>query len=178
MDVRQANQADFEACLALPPTVQTTHVWQLRLAYDPISVQPTEELGGTLHCTRLPRPIVLKPASVEPLDVLWARAAEVLVVEDDHGVGGYVALTVDEGATTIGRLVVAPTLRRGGVGGALLRAAQQWSSAMGLERLVGHCSARNHPAVNFYLRWGLRFAGYSEAFYPYGEVALFFHVPT
>ncbi len=176
MDVREAEVSDLAYCAALSASVQTTHVWQLRLAYDPITVQADDELGGVLHCTRLPRPVMVQPASAEPLDALWARAADVLVAEQGQELSGYVVLTIDnhQPAVSIARLVVAPQQRRAGVGGALLRAALQWTRASGFETLVAHSSARNYPATNFYLRRGLRFVGYSEAFYPRGEVALFF----
>jgi GNAT superfamily N-acetyltransferase len=176
MDVRQAEPTDLPYCAALSASVQSTHVWQLRLGYDPMVSQTSTELGGMLHCTRLPRPIVVRPASAEPIEQLWTRAADVLIAEDQGDLAGYVVLTVSPTAstTTIERLVVAPELRRHGVGGALLKTAVQWSQSVGLEAVTGHCSVRNHPAVRFYMRWGLRFAGYSEGFYPRGEIALLF----
>lgn len=178
MDVRQADfAADYEACAALSSAVQTTHVWQVRLAYDPIATQVSQELGATLSLTRLPRPVTVRPASAEPLDVLWSRAAEVLLVEDAGGIIGYVALTNIERVptATLARLVVAPAARRTGVGGLLVQSAAQWARAVGFEALAAHCSARNYPASSFYMRWGLRFAGYSESFYPRSETALFWH---
>jgi GNAT superfamily N-acetyltransferase len=180
MDVRQADSGDLPFCAALSASVQSTHVWQLRLGYDPITPQTIGELGGMLHCTRLPRPIMVQPASAETIEQLWSRAAEILLIEDQSEIIGYIALTITETAAsaTIARLVVAPHARRRGIGGALLRAATQWSQAVGVELLSGYCSARNHPAASFYMRWGLRFAGYSEAFYPRGEVALFFQRPV
>lgn len=175
MDVRLAETEDLARCASLSPGVQSTHAWQLRLAYDPIAAQPGDELGATLHRTRLPRPITTGPGNAEPLELLWSRAADVLVAEDAQGIGGYLVLTLshDAPSVTIARLVVAPVARRAGVGGLLLRAAMQWGQAMQLELLVAHCAARNDPAVNFYIRYGMRFSGYSEAFYPRGEIALF-----
>jgi GNAT superfamily N-acetyltransferase len=179
MDIRQALSDDLVECEALPASVQSTHVWQLRLAYDPLSAQSGGELGGSLHRTRLPRPIQVVPATPEPLEMLWQRAADVMIAEDEQGIAGYIVLRVLEAAPTvmIERLVVAPHIRRSGIGGLLIRAAAQWGSAYQLESLVAHCPARNDPAANFYMRWGLRFAGYSEAFYPRAEVALFWQRP-
>jgi GNAT superfamily N-acetyltransferase len=179
MDVRQAEAADLAACAALSASVQSTHVWQLRLAHDPIAGHSENELGATLHRTRLPRPIVVQPASDERFDQLWTRAADVLVADDGEQVVGYTVLTIDSAApaVTIARLAVAPAVRHQGVGGLLLRTSAQWGGAMGLTRLAGHCSARNDPAARFFMRWGMRFAGYSEARYPHGEVALFWQRP-
>lgn len=180
MDVRQASSAeDLAQCAALNANVQSTHVWQLRLAYDSVATQPIAEFGGTLHCMRLPRPVILQPASAEPLDRLWERAAEVLVAEDEQGLAGYIVLVINEraAAVTVERLVVAPLLRRAGIGGQLIGAAGEWAGEVGFDSLMAHCAARNHPTVSFYQRYGFRFAGYSEAFYPRGEVALFWSKP-
>lgn len=175
MNVRQAIVDDFEACAAIVPTVQSSHVWQLRLAYDPTAPHVPEELGATLSRTRLPRSVSVRPARPETLDQLWEHASDVLVAEHNDLIGGYVVLDGDDRArtVTIARLVVAPQVRRSGVGGALLRASLQWGRAFGYQRLLAHCAARNDPTASFYMRYGLRFAGYSEAFYPTGEVALF-----
>lgn len=179
MDVRLAEPDDLPLCTKIPVQIQSTHAWQLRLAYDPLAVMPSEELGATLHRTRLPRPLTTGPASIEPLDQLWSRAADVLVVDDAPSIAGYLVLTENTAtpALTIERLVVAPAARRHGVGGALLRAALQWGQAMQLPTLTAHCAARNDPAITFYLRHGLRFAGYNEAFYGRGEIALWWHKP-
>lgn len=176
MDIRQADADDLEACAAISAGVQSTHVWQFRRAYDPLALQMSEELGATLHRSRLPRPITIRPASPEPLAELWERATDILVAEDTQGIAGYVVLMASEhtAMAQIARLVVAPLARRGGLGGSLVRAARQWGSAYELGVLTGHCAARNDPAASFYMRSGFRFAGYSEAFYPRGEIALFF----
>jgi ribosomal protein S18 acetylase RimI-like enzyme len=55
----------------------------------------------------------------------------------------------------------------------LLRTAAAWAKAEGLTGLIAHCAARNHPAVAFFTHAGFTFSGYSEAYYPRGEVALF-----
>lgn len=174
MDIRLAEPGDLAACQAITTTIQSTHVWQLRLAFDPSIVQPIEVLGGTLYRTRLPRPVVIGPASVEPLDVLWSHAADAIVAEDQQGIAGYLLLSYADTvpAVSIARLVVNPLARRAGTGGLLLGAAIQWTRGVGLHLLTAHCAARNDPAASFFLRYGFRFAGYSEALYPRGEVAL------
>lgn len=177
MDIRQASPEDLELCQALSPRVQSTHVWQLRLAHDPIAPQATDELGGVLYRSRLPRPIMVGLASSEALDALWLRASDVLVAEDGQGIVGYVVLDASAHGPLlqIARLVVASHARQTRVGGRMLSAAAQWGAAYDFDSLVGHCSTRNDAAARFYLRWGFHFAGYSEAFYPRGEIALLFH---
>ncbi len=179
MDVRLAEDEDLAVCANIPPTVQSTHVWQLRLGFDPTAALPGEELGASLYRTRLPRAVAVRPASAETLEELWQRASDVVLAEDGQGIAGYAVLTVAPAAlrVSVARLVVAPTARRRGAGSLLMRAALQWGRAMQLDGLATHCPARNDPAVAFFMRCGLRFAGYSEALYPRGEIALFWHRP-
>lgn len=179
MDVRLAEEEDLAVCAGMSATVQSTHVWQLRLGFDPTAALPGDELGAALCRTRLPRAVAVKPGSAETLQELWSRASDVVLVEDTQGIHGYAVLTVAPAAprVSLARLVVAPAARRRGVGSLLVRAALQWGRAMQLDGIATHCPARNDPAVAFFMRCGLRFAGYSEAMYPRGEIALFWHRP-
>ena len=174
MELRPAELEDLRACAAIPRAVSSSHVWQLTLARDPSAALATSEFGIALRCLRLPRQVAVEPPG-EALEGLWERAAAVFVAADEATLGGFVVLTAAEErpAATVARLVVVPELRRRGLGTALLRVAANWAAAEGLAGLSAHCSARNHPAVAFYTRSGFTFAGYSEAYYPRGEVALF-----
>ena len=175
MELRPAEFEDLRNCAAIPTTLSSSHVWQFTLARDPSASLATSEFATTLRCLRLPRPVVVEPPG-EPLEAVWERALAVFVAADeDEAVSGFIVLTAAEErpAASVARLVVTPRLRRRGVGMALLRTAARWTAAEGLTGLIGHCSARNHPAVAFYTRSGFTFAGYSEAYYPRGEVALF-----
>ena len=174
MELRPAEFEDLQACAAIPTAVSSSHVWQLTLSRDPSASLATSEFGMTLRCLRLPRPVVVEPPGA-PLETVWERAAAVFVAEDEALLSGFIVLAAAEErlAATIARLVVAPDLRRCGCGTELVRTAARWAAAEGLAGLTAHCSARNHPAVAFYTRSGFTFMGYSEAYYPRGEVALF-----
>jgi ribosomal protein S18 acetylase RimI-like enzyme len=174
MELRPAELEDLQTCAAIPAAVTSSHVWQLSVERDPAASLATSEFSVALRCLRLPRPVTIEPPG-EPLEAIWTRVASVFVAEDETGLVGFTALTPTEErpAATIARLVVLPEARRQGVGMALLRTAARWAAAEGLAGLVAHCSARNHPAVAFFARCGFTFTGYSEAYYPRGEVALF-----
>jgi GNAT superfamily N-acetyltransferase len=174
MELRPAELADLEVCTAIPRAVSSSHVWQLTIGRDPAASLATSEFSMTLRCLRLPRQVVVEPSG-EPLGGLWARAVAAFVACEDTELSGYIVLTPAEErpAATVARLVVAPELRRRGIGTALLRLAARWAASEGLTGLNAHCSARNHPAVAFFTRSGFTFSGYSEAHYPRGEVALF-----
>lgn len=174
MELRQAELEDLPGCAALSSAVSSSHVWQLTLTRDPTATLATSEWTVALRCLRLPRTVTISLPG-EPLDALWARAAAVFVAAHDQQIGGFIVLTAadERPAAVIARLVVAPPLRRRGIGSALVRVAAQWASGEGLSSLHGHCSARNHPAVAFYTRSGFNFSGYDEAYYPRNEIALF-----
>jgi GNAT superfamily N-acetyltransferase len=174
MDLRPAEFEDLQGCAAMSRAVSSGYVWQLTLARDPAAALAASELNIMLRCLRLPRQVVVEPPG-EPLDVIWHRATAVFVAEDDAMLHGFIALTaVDERpAAHIARIVVIPGARQRGTGTALLRTAADWAQDEGLAGLTAHCSARNHPAVAFFTHAGFTFSGYSEAYYPRGEVALF-----
>lgn len=174
MELRPAELEDLPGCAAIPATIASNHVWQLTLTRDPTATLATSEFAIALRCLRLPRSVTVGVPG-EPLDAVWKRATAVFVAAQDSSIGGFVVLTAaDERPTAmISRLVVAPALRRRGTASALLRVAAQWASSEGLTGLLGHCSARNHPAVAFYTRSGFNFSGYNEAYYPRNEIALF-----
>jgi ribosomal protein S18 acetylase RimI-like enzyme len=174
MELRPAELVDLKGCAALSGAVSSTHVWQLTLGRDPAASLATSEFSMALRCLRLPRQVIVEPPG-EPLNTIWSRAVAAFVACDAAAVGGYIVLTPAEErpVATIARLVVAPELRRHGIGTALLRLAARWAVSEGLAGLSAHCSARNHPAVAFLTRSGFTFSGYSEAYYARGEVALF-----
>ena len=174
MELRPAELEDLRECAAIPTAIKSSHVWQLTLSRDPMASLATSEISIVLRCLRLPRQVVIQPPG-EPLETIWERAVAMFVAADEELLGGFVVLTASDErpAATIARLVVAPGLRRQGIGTGLLRVAAEWAAAEGVAVLTAHCSARNHPAVAFYTRSGFTFAGYSEAYYPRDEVALF-----
>jgi GNAT superfamily N-acetyltransferase len=158
----------------MPKAVSSGYVWQLTLARDPAAALAASEFNIMLRCLRLPRQVVVEPPG-EPLDVIWHRAMAVFVAEDESVLHGFIALTAadERRAARIARIVVVPGARQRGTGTALLRTAAAWAKAEGLTGLIAHCAARNHPAVAFFTHAGFTFSGYSEAYYPRGEVALF-----
>lgn len=173
MELRPAELEDLESCALLSATVQSGYVWQLSLTREPAVPAMASEFSMSLRCLRLPRPVRIMPAGAA-LDDIWKRADAAFVADDNGAVSGFIILTYAEerSAANIARIVVAPAARRSGIGTGLLRTAGRWATGEGLECLIAHCAARNHPGVAFYLNSGFTFAGYSESYYPRGDVAL------
>lgn len=176
MELRPAELEDLRACAAISQAVATTHVWQLTTERDPTAPLTPSDLLTTLRCVRLPRQVIVESPGA-PLDIVWENAAGVFVAAEDESLLGFVALTTMEErpAANIARLAVAPEMRRRGIGTALLSVAARWAATEGLKGLAGHCPARSYPTVAFYTRRAFTFAGYSEVYYPRGEIALFWY---
>ncbi len=174
MELRPAELEDLRVCAAMPEAVSSGYVWQLTLARDPSAALVASEINITLRCLRLPRQVVVEPLG-EPLDAIWERATAAFVAENEAILHGFIALTREgeRRAVHVARIVVVPAVRQRGIGTALLRTAAAWAESEGLTGITAHCSARNHPAVAFFTHAGFTFSGYSEAYYPRSEVALF-----
>ena len=179
MELRPAELEDLPVCAGIAGAIASRHVWQLSVSRDPAAALATSEFSITLRCLRLPREVTVIPAG-EPLERIWQRAAAVFVAAAADTLAGFVVLTLadEQPAAMVSRLIVAPTFRRRGVGAALLHTAARWAASEGLASLLAHCSTRNHPAVAFLTRSGFTFAGFNEAYYPNGEIALFWHRTT
>jgi GNAT superfamily N-acetyltransferase len=174
MELRPAELEDLRVCGSIPMRVASSHAWQLLADPDSPASPAAGELHVTLRRHRLPRPVAVDPPGA-PLEVVWDQAAMVFVAAEEDEILGFVALdtTRERPAARIARVVVAPAVRRQGIGTALVHTATRWATTEGLVALAAHCSARNDPAVAFYLRCGFSFAGYSESYYGRNEVALF-----
>jgi dTDP-4-amino-4,6-dideoxy-D-galactose acyltransferase len=84
------------------------------------------------------------------------RAEKVLVAEGPAGVAGFLTCHHPGGKDVgrIGLVGVAEGARGGGVGRALIRAAQEWFTAAGARRVVVATQARNTAAQRLYQRAG------------------------
>jgi GNAT superfamily N-acetyltransferase len=106
------------------------------------------------------------------------------------GEGGYVALANGEIAggillnveewrsvTRIQDLIVGRQFRRYGIGSLLLSCATDWARNRGCWAIVLETQNTNYPAIQFYLRNGLKIWSINRSFYPPGplshEVAIF-----
>ena len=129
MIIRPADISDLNACIALDPSFQTDHVWQM---------EEREEEGAILIAfrpARLPRAMrVTYPRDRDSLVGDWEQGGCVLVAEgDEREVLGFLSMMPKDWHNTgwIRHLVVDRRCRRQGVGSALLSAAAQWHVSTG-----------------------------------------------
>ncbi|MDY7041587.1 MAG: GNAT family N-acetyltransferase [Chloroflexota bacterium] len=172
MIIRPADVSDFDACIALDPSFQTDHVWQM---------EEREEDNAILiafRTARLPRTMrVTYPRERDSLAEDWDRGECVLVAEEEDGeILGFLSMMPQDWHDTgwIHHLVVDRHHRRHGVGSTLLSAAAQWARERGLVRLMTEAQTKNYPAICFYQKHGLTFCGFNDRFYASQDIALFF----
>ncbi len=171
MQVRPAEPADLQACVALNHSYTTDHVWQMDTRGE------NGLLTTTFRLVRLPRETrVHYPLQGDYMLMSWRRRDGFLVAEMDECICGYVTLTThaEQGIAWVGDLIVDLPKRRQGIDTALLQAAAQWAHEHKLVRLVAQVQTKNHPATQFCQARGLTFCGYNDHYWPSQDIALFF----
>ncbi len=171
MIIRPVDISDLNACIALDPSFQTDHVWQM---------EEREEGGEILiafRTARLPRTMrVTYPRDRGGLVEDWEQGGCVLVAEEDGEILGFLSMMPQDWHDTgwIHHLVVDRRCRRQGVGSALLNAAARWARECGLVRLTVEAQTKNYPAICFYQKHGFTFCGFNDRYYANQDIALFF----
>ena len=171
IEVRPAAEPDIANLVNLDHSYTSDQMRQMEM-------QPEgHALGALFRQERLPRAVrVDYPRPVQALKQDWQSRSSVLVAALAGEPVGYASLALDRMASTawMTDLVVAPRLRRQGIGSALVLAGLDWAAHHHRNRLVLEMQPRNFPAVNFAQVLGFAFAGYLEAYYPNQDIALLF----
>src|SRR4051794_19768693 len=101
-----------------------------------------------------------RPWNPPAADIALLRASghgEILVATQDEGVIGSVMVGHDGHRGWVYYLAVAPSCRRGGIGGRLMRAAEAWLHGRGMRKVELMIRNTNTEVTAFYTR-----LGYSE----------------
>ena len=72
-------------------------------------------------------------------------------------------------------MAIEPSLRRKGIGSALLLAALDWAHHMDCDRLVLETGPRNHAAIRMAIKMGFELCGYKDHYFPNHETGIFFN---
>lgn len=172
--IRPAVSGDIPELIALDHGFSTDHVWQMGHR------EQGSNVSVNFQRVRLPRPMRVRyPRDPEELRETWTQKACVLVAEVEDQRTGYLVLTEGPapGALWITDLVVDLRFRRQGQGKGLLQAARSWSEERGYERLFLELQSKNDPAIQLAKSLGFVFAGYSDRYFPDGDIALFYVLP-
>lgn len=172
IEIRPCSTADLPLLLTLDASYTTEHVWQMEFRH-------ARERGWVevaFRRVRLPRSLtVAYPRSQAVLLNGGTSGAHLLVATFGGQVVGYIRLLPESspGVVWVSDLVVAPYLRRQGVGSGLVLAAAEWAAAGGARALVMEMQPKNDPAIQFALKLGFEFCGYSDVHYANHEIGLF-----
>lgn len=169
--IRPAELADLDLCLALDPSYSTDFVWQMDLHGE------DSQKAVTFRAVKLPRSMrVAYPRDRNQLLAGWKRCDGFLVACQAERIVGYAALSAHaaEGAVWTSDLIVERTLRRRGVGTALLSAAGEWARGRSLHQLLIEAQTKNYPAICFCEKQGLAFCGFNDHYYANQDIAVFF----
>ena len=97
------------------------------------------------------------------------------VVEDRDGIVGSVMVAFDGEETRVLSVAVLPDWRRGGIGRALLQAAERLARGRGCRTIRLEVGVKNAGAIEFYERFGYKIDGVLPAYYGDGEDAYAMH---
>lgn len=169
--VRPAVSSDIPALIGLDHGYSTDHVWQMghRDQNSTVSVN--------FQQVRLPRPMRVRyPREPERLKEEWTDKSVILISELEEEPTGYLVLAAGPApaALWITDLVVDLRFRRQGHASGLLQAAKAWSAERGFRSLFLEMQSKNYPGIQLAKKLGFIFAGYSDRYYPEGDIALFF----
>jgi ribosomal protein S18 acetylase RimI-like enzyme len=172
IEVRPATASDIPSLISLDHNYTTEYVWQMIF-------QSEHAEGQSINFRRihLPRPVRGEyPRSPRSLSKDWEQRSEILVAVFKKQAIGYISLMLNKAPSTawITDLVVARSLRRQGIGSALLLASLEWATNTGCDHLVLEMQPKNIPAIQLAQKLGFEFCGYNDLYYPEHEIAIFF----
>ncbi|HPH97879.1 MAG TPA: GNAT family N-acetyltransferase [Anaerolineaceae bacterium] len=171
IEIRPMIESDMPILMGLEHNYRSHYVWQMDLAVD------AGQTTIVFREVRLPRPVDVDYPR-QPMAVLqeWKDAAVVLVAEHEGVPAAYIVIQEDMAPSTawITDLVVAPSLRRQGIGSTLMLAAQSWAVQRGSRRMVLETQSKNHAGISMALKLGFEFSGYHDRYFLNQDIALFF----
>ncbi|MGB9641170.1 MAG: GNAT family N-acetyltransferase [Anaerolineales bacterium] len=172
IDVRPSVAADLDQILAIEAHYTTQYAWQIELQKDEDGL-----ITAFFRQNRLPRSIRVEyPRTKEIMIADWSRCDGILVGLMEENIIGYIVLSLQKAPQTswVTDLVVHRRVRRQGVGGVLLLAAQDWSRTKGANRMVLEMQSKNYPAIQMAKKFGFDFCGFQDLYYHNRDLALFF----
>lgn len=171
VEIRPAVSTDIAVLEGFDHSIETTHVWQFnnqitreRVVYD-------------LREVRLPRVLTLEyPRRVTSLKDSWTQHSLFLVARSEGNLVGYLILDEmpDLDSAVIKDIVVDLSYRRQGIATALILAAKEWLTKLGVTRLVFEVPAKNHPMIELMRKLHFNVTGLADGYFANQDMAFFF----
>lgn len=171
IEIRPALSADIIELISIDHSCRTNYVWQMDRAIE------DGQIVISFREIRLPRPTQVNyPRPVELLEDEWQQSSGLMIAIHNSIHVGYVRIieVKENQSTIIKALVVEPSIRRQGIGTALVLAAQNWSIQRANRRLMIEIPPKSYPAIKLAFKLGFDFSGYNDSYYPNKDIALFF----
>ncbi len=171
IQIRPTIASDLPRLMGMDHSTSSEYVWQLELHRD------SNQVAATFREVRLPRATQLTyPHDIYMLGDEWTRKSMMYTAAYDSDPVGYIVILERMAAHVvwITDMVVAPDMRRQGIGTTLLMASQDWASRRGAKRLIMEMQSKNYPAIRLAQKHGYEFCGYNDHYYITQDVALFF----
>jgi ribosomal protein S18 acetylase RimI-like enzyme len=175
IQVRSVLPADLPVLINIDHTTLSEYVWQMGVERNGAQVAVKFEER------RLPRPApVYYPRNPRRIADLWRQPPGLLVAvlvshESIDAPVGYVLVEPGQNkAARITGLAVEREKRLGGVGTALLIAAQDLARENDYDQVILETHAKNVPAIRLAQKLGFDFCGYQDRYFSGREIALFF----
>jgi GNAT superfamily N-acetyltransferase len=171
IQLRPTIATDLPRLMGMDHSTSSEFVWQLELRRE------NNQIAAMFREVRLPRATLLTyPHDQYMLADEWTRKSMMFTAVNGPDLTGYIAILERKAAYVawVTDMVVIPTMRRRGVGTALLNAAQDWASGRGAKRLMLEMQSKNHPAIRLAQKHGYEFCGYNDHYYTTQDIALFF----
>lgn len=169
--VKEATEADLQACLRLDHSVASEYAWQIEAHDIPGRMQ------YSFGQVRLPRESTVTVAqSAEALAAALDDHHCLLVAREGERVLGYINMRLDLGCSMgwIHQLVVDNDVRRRKVGSALLNEARTFARKKNLQRMTVEVQTKNVVGINFLQQFGFGFCGFHDRYYNNQDIVLFF----
>lgn len=172
--IRDAVEADIDACLQLDAIYEAEAVWQMTIRQDVTGWEIR------FRTERLPRTVEHR------YDITRQRLQTgltenhgfiVAVDKSDDAVFGFAVLSHNESKdiTTVTDLLVSRPYRRHYAGTRLLGAARQWAIDRAARHIQLELQTRNYPGLQFCHANGYSFCGFNDHYFPNHDIAVFFN---
>ncbi|MFZ3069742.1 MAG: GNAT family N-acetyltransferase [Anaerolineaceae bacterium] len=171
LEIRPARQEDLDKMVALDHNSTSEYAYKLEVTHDKGS------FTQNFQRVYLPRAVTLNyPKDEATLFQSWDKADALFVGILLSQVIAYVALDLGSIKDTVrvSDLVVAPPIRRKGVGSGILLACEGWAHDHKAHRLLMELQMRNDPAIQMVKKLGYQMCGYMDQYFPNRDTALFF----
>lgn len=171
IEIRPAIASDIHSLMELEHNYSSDFVWQMEIR------QEDAEVNITFREVRLPRSVqVLYPRDHQTLADDWTQRDGLLVAELASEVVGYISLTQNAilKTTWATDLAIKRSLRRQGIGSALVISAQEWATKNNSRRLILEMQPKNFPAIQLAKKLGFELCGYNDHYFTNQDIALFF----